>query len=128
MPAHPMLRALLDQAPRHSPLVVVGARGEPYTGSRFRARFGKLIRQLREAERVAPGLTFHGLRVTTATMLAEAGCDTQTIMAITGHTTEAMVAHYRREADQKQRAKTAIRRLDFAGKRGAERRQNRNGG
>jgi hypothetical protein len=48
-------------------------------------------------------------------MLAEAGCDTQTIMAITGHTTEAMVAHYRREADKKQRAKAAIRKLDFAG-------------
>jgi hypothetical protein len=32
-------------------------------------------------------------------------------MAITGHTTEAMVAHYRREASQKGRAKAAMRKL-----------------
>lgn len=111
IPAHPVLRGLLDAAPRCSPVVVVGARGRPFTLNGFRARFFKLIRALQAEGRVQPGLTFHGLRTTTATLLAEAGCDTQTIMAITGHTTEAMVAHYTREASRKGRAKAAIRRL-----------------
>jgi integrase len=117
MPAHPMLRELLDAAPCKSPIIVIGARGNPFTPSGFRARFFKLIRELRAADRVASGLTFHGLRVTTATMLAEAGCDTQTIMAITGHETEAMVAHYRRDADKRERAEAAIARLDLPTRR-----------
>jgi hypothetical protein len=47
-------------------------------------------------------------------MLAEAGCDTQTIMAITGHKTEAMLRAYTEEADTKGRAVMAIAKLDFA--------------
>jgi integrase len=123
MPAHPMLRELLHQAPRLGPIIVVGARGNAFTPSGFRTRFFKLIRQLRTAGQVAPGLTFHGLRTTTATMLAEAGCDTQTIMAITGHETEAMVKLYREEADKKGRADVAIKKLDFAVRRNGKRTQ-----
>lgn len=97
-----MLRELLDAAPRRSPIIVVGARGNPFTESGFRARVFKLIRELRDAGRVAPGMTIHGLRTTTATMLAEAGADTQTIMAITGHITrgdgQALHARGRQEA------------------------------
>lgn len=111
MPAHPLLRELLDAAPRRSPVVVVGAKGMPYTQNGFRARFFQLLRRLQAEGSIKPGLTFHGLRTTTATMLAEAGCDTQTIMAITGHKTEAIVAHYTRDASRKGRAKTAIRKL-----------------
>ncbi len=113
MPAHPMLCELLDAAPRQSPTVIIGARGRPFTESGFRGRFFKLIRTLRDQGRIGSGLTFHGLRTTTVTMLAEAGCDTQTIMAISGHATEAMVAHYRRDADKKGRAVAAIEKLDF---------------
>jgi integrase len=121
MPAHPMLRELLDQAPRKSPIIVVGARGNPFTESGLRARVFKLLRELRDAGRVAPGLTIHGLRTTTATMLAEAGADTQTIMAITGHITEPMVRHYTRDADKKRRAEAAIKMLDFGARRNGER-------
>ena len=39
-------------------------------------------------------LHFHGLRHTTATALAEAGCTSREIMAITGHQTEQMVKLY----------------------------------
>jgi len=111
MPVHPLLRELLDAAPRISPVVVVGAKGRPFTPNGFRARFFQLLRRLQAEGRIKPGLTFHGLRTTTATMLAEAGCDTQTIMAITGHKTEAIVAHYTRDASRKGRAKEAIRKL-----------------
>src|SRR5262249_28117155 len=93
MPAHPMLVEMLEAASKLSPIVLIGERGRPYTQNGFQSVFFKLIRKLVEAGKVRPGLTFHGLRTTTATKLAEAGCDTQTIMAITGHETEAMVKH-----------------------------------
>jgi len=57
-------------------------------------------------------LTFHGLRHTAATMLADAGCDDRDIMSITGHKTAAMVAKYTAKADQRQRATAAIARLE----------------
>ncbi len=117
MPAHPLLQELLDKAPRRSPVIVVGAQGKPFTVNGFRTRFFRLIRTLRQQGKIGAGLTFQGLRTTTATMIAEAGCDTQTIMAITGHQTEAMVTHYRRDADQKDRAVAAIERLDFKRRR-----------
>jgi integrase len=93
-------------------VIVVGARGRPYTESGFRAMFFKMIRKLRDDRKVAGGLTFHGLRHTTGTKLAEAGCDTRDIMAITGHSTEAMAGHCAKEADQRRRARSAIRKLE----------------
>ncbi len=35
-------------------------------------------------------------------------------MAFTGHRSMAMVSHYTRQADQKQRVKSAVKRLDQA--------------
>jgi integrase len=61
-----------------------------------------------------PGATFHGLRHAAATALAEAGCDTRDIMAITGHSTDAMVRHYTKGADQRMRAKAAVVKLERA--------------
>ena len=117
MPAHPMLAELLAKAPRLSPTIVVGARGKPYSQPGFRARFWRVLSELRAAGKIGDGLTFHGLRTTCATMLHEAGCDTQTIMAVTGHQTEAMVRTYTEEADRAGRATAAIAKLDF--RRGA---------
>lgn len=92
--------------------IVVGQRGEAFTESGFRARFFKVIRQLTADGEVGLGLTFHGLRHTAATMLADAGCDTRDIMAITGHKTEAMAQRYTRHADQRRRATLAIAKLE----------------
>ncbi|MGQ0663658.1 MAG: tyrosine-type recombinase/integrase [Pseudomonadota bacterium] len=111
IPAHSELREILDAAPRRSPIIVVGARGRPYTEAGFRACFFKLVRNLANAKSVDAGLTFHGLRHTLAKRLADSGCDTRTIMAITGHRSESMVALYTREADQRRRAKAAVTRL-----------------
>ena len=57
------------------------------------------------------GLVFHGLRMTAAAKLAEAGCSTHEIAAITGHKTLAMIEHYTAGADQVRRAKAAIFKL-----------------
>lgn len=114
VPAHRDLRAILDGMERRGATIVVGARGQPFTGDGFRARFFKVIRTLQEKGEVGQGLTFHGLRHTAATMLADAGCDNRDIQAITGHKTEAMVARYTRKADQRSRARSAIDRLEKA--------------
>lgn len=132
VPVHSELKTILDEARARLPAlsaklaaknrpvpmtIVVGQRGEPFTESGFRARFFKVIRQLVAEGKVQPGLTFHGLRHTAATKLADAGCDTRDIMAITGHKTEAMVARYTRSADQKRRATAAIMKLEGVGKK-----------
>lgn len=114
IPAHASLRAILDEAAKskESPVIVLGARKKPFTESGFRARFFKLIRRLKDAGAIGDGLTFHGLRHTVATMLADAGCDTRDIMAITGHKTEAMAAKYTQKADQQRRARAAVAKLE----------------
>ncbi|MBP2310156.1 tyrosine-type recombinase/integrase [Azospirillum melinis] len=116
VPAHRDLRAILDAERSRRSIgpgdrdtsILAGARGGPLTPAGFRARFFAVIREVTEEEWVRPGLTFHGLRHTAATLLAEAGCDTKDIMAITGHKTVAMAEHYARRANLKKRATAAI--------------------
>lgn len=56
-------------------------------------------------------LNVHGLRKLAATELADAGCSTHEIAAITGHRTLSMVQHYTRSADQRRLAEAAIVKL-----------------
>jgi integrase len=67
---------------------------------------------------IAAGLSqlhFHGLRHTAATALADAGCPSHHIMAITGHKTLSMVERYTKRADQKRNAKAAMALLERTG-------------
>ncbi|HEX3347420.1 MAG TPA: tyrosine-type recombinase/integrase, partial [Acetobacteraceae bacterium] len=64
------------------------------------------------------GLNVHGLRKLAAVRLAEAGCSTKEIGAITGHQTLAMIDLYTRKTDQRRLAEAAIGRLENAGNRG----------
>ncbi|PWC54627.1 tyrosine-type recombinase/integrase [Azospirillum sp. TSO22-1] len=129
MPAHSELRTILDEARARLPdmaeklaqkgrpvpmTIVVGERGASFTEDGFRARFFKLVRELEKKEWVRPGLTFHGLRHTAATMLADAGCDTRDIQAVLGHRTAAMSEHYAKDADRRRRATAAITKLEDA--------------
>ena len=52
----------------------------------------------------------HGLRKAAARRLAEAGCSSKEIAAITGHKTLAEVERYTREADQERLSKSAIQK------------------
>jgi integrase len=112
LPAHSRLQAILDVAPRGSPIIVVGARGRPFTQNGFQRRFFGLIRRLVQEGKVAPGLSFHGLRHMLGTSLAEAGCDPRTIAAVLGQKTTAMADHYSRNADRRQLASAAIAKLE----------------
>lgn len=110
--AHAQLREILDAAPRISPVIVVGARGQPFTQSGFQRRFFGLVRRLVEERKVEPGLSFHGLRHTLGTLLAEDGNDLRTIAAVLGQRTTAMADHYSRTAERRHLAAAAITRLE----------------
>lgn len=110
--AHYRLCEILDATERKSPIIVVGARGRPFTQNGFQRRFFGLIRKLVDAGKVEQGLSFHGLRHMVGTRLAEAGCDPRTIAAVLGQQTTAMADHYSRGADRKHLAGAAIEKLE----------------
>jgi integrase len=117
IPAHSVLRAVLDADLERQPRLktaplVINARGQAYTADGLRATFFHMIRDLIAAGKVSPGLTFHGLRTTLATWLADGGADTRTIAAALGHATEAMAAHYARNAEKRRRASEAVAILE----------------
>jgi integrase len=102
IPVHPTLKAHLDSlSPRMMLLLTKTGRAfkETHLGHRFRAAVLKAD---------LDGLSFHGLRATAATCLAEAGCSDSEIASITGHRTQAQVAHYRRGAQKKKLAVVAM--------------------
>ena len=113
IPAHASLRAELDTWTPAAVTILTTYRGTPWRSGRvLSARFAMATG---ETPALA-GVTFHGLRKTAAARLAEAGCSTHEIAAITGHKTLQMIQHYTRDADQKRRATAAIFRLENAGK------------
>lgn len=105
IPATATLRAVLDPwlASHDSLVILVTRTGRPFTSDHFKHVMGRAY-----AAAGLDGVTTHGLRHTTATLLAEAGCDWPTIAAVTGHRTAEMVRRY---TSKRRRAKAAIERL-----------------
>lgn len=103
---HPELKAVLDELPLDNLTFLTTAYGKPFTA----AGFGNAFRDWCDAadlkERSA-----HGLRKSAARRLAEAGCTTKQIAAITGHKTLAEIERYTASADQEMMAREAIARL-----------------
>lgn len=118
VPAHYRLREILDATPRVSPLIVIGEKGKPYTKDTLRNLFFRLVGRLAREGKVGPGLSFHGLRHTLGTRLAEAGCDAQTIASILGQRSTVMAEHYSRNANRRGNASAAIARLEQRDKDG----------
>jgi integrase len=79
------LRAVLNVMPRVSPMMLTNSRGTPWTSDGFRTSWGKAAKQAGIVD-----LTFHDLRGTAVTRLAEAGCTTPEIGSITGHSLKAV--------------------------------------
>jgi integrase len=108
----PDLQRALGEAPQHDAITLcANSRGLPWTESGFRASFRKELKKLEAAEKIQPGLTFHGLRHTVATVLIEAGVSNEDVAAVLGQRTSKMAEHYSREADRSRRSKAAIRKL-----------------
>lgn len=125
VPAHSELKAILDAMPRVGATIVTGVRGGPMSGANLGSRFFKFLRRLRDVGKVESGLTFHGLRHTLGTRLAEAGCDPATIAFVLGHTNPRMTERYTRTADRRRLAKEAFGRLEN-GKPNPEKMENLN--
>jgi integrase len=110
IPAHRRLKTYLDQLPKDSLLFVVDAKGQPIDETTFSKEF--------RAALDCAGLNqlhFHGLRHSAGRALAEAGCSSHEIQAITGHRTLQMVEHYTKAARQKRLASSAIAKLEGTG-------------
>ena len=103
IPLHPELKSALASVPRTNMTFLVTERGAPFTS----AGFGNWFRD----QCNAVGLrhcSFHGLRKAAATRLANAGCSTDQVKAITGHRSLGEVARYTRAADQQRLARQAL--------------------
>ena len=121
LPVAPRLKEILDEALAHQTVtadgvehlqLVLNSRGEPYTPDGFRTMLWKLIHRLEQAGKVMPGLTFHGLRHTAATTLAELGASPHEIAALLGHKTLAMATLYSADANREKLGEAAIIRLN----------------
>jgi putative ABC transport system substrate-binding protein len=75
------------------------------------ASFGNWLRQCCDQASLPKGISAHGLRKATARRLAELGCSTHQIAAITGHATLSEVQRYTKAADRKRLAQEAMKRL-----------------
>jgi integrase len=115
IPIHPALREALDTYPSDHLTFLTTQAGAPFSAPGFSNWF---VEAAREAG-LPKGCCPHGLRKAAARRLAEAGCTTQEIKAITGHQTLGEVERYTRAADQVRLAETAITRIGAAKSSGA---------
>lgn len=110
MPAPALLKHHLDALPRDNSLFVVTPSGRPWDPRNFSRAFRKILNSLGLTD-----LSFHGLRYTVASDLAERGASTEQIRAITGHRTSEMAERYARQARQRSLADGAVRLMEGTG-------------
>jgi integrase len=112
IPAHPVLKAALDDWRRSATgfHILTSRTGQPWTRNHLTHEMRTELKRLG----MRPGLNVHGLRKLAATALAEAGCTTHEIAAVTGHKSLAMVQLYTASAAQERMAEAAIIRLKTA--------------
>jgi integrase len=80
IPVTRRLRAVLENTPRTATVILTNKRGIAWQPNRFRKAWGDATRKANITDR-----TFHDLRGTAVTRLAEAECSAAEIAAITGH-------------------------------------------
>ena len=103
IPLHPDLKLALAAVSRTNMTFLMTEKGAPFTP----AGFGNWFRDQCNAAGL-PQCSAHGLRKSAATRLADAGCSTDQIKAMTGHRSLAEVARYTRAADQQRLARQAL--------------------
>jgi integrase len=103
IPVHPELARALAVWPREH-MSIVTWQGRPYTSHGL----GNLIDKAADAAGLPDRCVPHGLRKAAARRLAEAGCSTNEIAAITGHASLREVERYTKAADQHRLASAAV--------------------
>jgi integrase len=107
IPVHRDLRAALDAWPKRHVAILANDRG---LGTSVHG-FGGFMAEAISVAGLPARCVLHGLRKAAARRLAEAGCSTLQIMAVTGHKTLAEVERYTEAAQQMPRAFDAIAQL-----------------
>jgi integrase len=116
IPMHHALRAeiVVWRRDRSSTHILTSERGQPWKANHLTHTLQAALPRIG----LRAGLNIHGLRKLAAAELADAGCSTHEIAAVTGHRSLAMVQLYTASAQQGRLAKAAILRLETAaGKR-----------
>lgn len=99
----PALRAVIDQTPHINEYILNSERGQPFASSNGLSR---AIRRTLKSIGVEDH-SGHGLRVTAACALKEAGCSDDLIASITGHTNMKTLRIYLKEVDRQLMAREA---------------------
>ncbi|MGE5502164.1 MAG: tyrosine-type recombinase/integrase [Ignavibacteriales bacterium] len=107
IPLHPALKTELDCLPKTNLTFLMTAYGRPMSAAGFTNWFRECARKAGLPNGSAP----HGLRKAAARRLADAGCTTHQIAAITGHLSLKEVERYSKGADQARLAEAAIASL-----------------
>jgi integrase len=108
IPVHTDLRAILDATPSGNLSLIVTEFGKPFSSAGFGAWFKK---RCKEAD-LPDDCTFHGVRKSCCTRLAEAGCSANEIASISGHASLREVERYTKAADQQRMARNAMARTN----------------
>jgi integrase len=108
----PELATAIAEAPPQDTLTLcVNSRGQPWTLDGFRASFFKMLKDLEKEGAIEPGLTYHGLRHTVASRLAERGVGLEDIAAVLGQKSSKVAEIYTQRADRTRRAEAVITKL-----------------
>lgn len=105
---HAELAAELARGEQGHMSLLTTSRGKAFDPVYYGAWFAEAI----DDAKLPDDCVLHGLRKCAARHLAEAGCSESEIMAVTGHRTSRMVAHYTKDASKKQQASAAIIKLE----------------
>jgi integrase len=105
VPVHEALAPILAEASGNLTFLLTD-QGKPYTA----AGFGNWFRDQCRAAGLH-GCSAHGLRKAAARRLAEAGCSTHEIAAITGHASLREVARYTEASDRRRLAQSAMAKI-----------------
>jgi integrase len=103
IPIHPILASVIGQTPADHLTLLTTKAGKPFSAAGFANWFRD---RCKEAGLVH--CSAHGLRKAAARRLAEAGCTTHEIAAITGHASLSEVQRYTKAADQRRLALSAM--------------------
>ena len=114
IPIHADLRATLDELRRERPTIhniLASSTGKQWTPGWLSKAVAEVMDDIGLG-----GYTLHGLRKSATVMILDLGLTTDDVKAITGHTTDAMVGHYGRTADQRKRAQRVMQAWEQDGK------------
>ena len=106
IPIHPKLKAAIASTANKNLTFLVTEWGAPFSIAGFGNWFSDAARKAGLKNR-----SLHGLRKSAARRLAEAGCTSKQIAAVTGHASLREVERYTAAADQERLAREAFKRL-----------------